>query len=136
MATHCVYYASHVIYCNLPFPLLPCPSPPPSVGDKIPADIRLIRILSTTLRVDQSILTGEHVSIIKHTDAIPDPQAVNQDKTNMLFSVSKVPASICSLLLVYDRVFPMNGAAGLYISFTLFTSRVPMWHRDEARALS
>lgn len=31
---------------------------------------------------------GESVSVIKHTDAVPDPRAVNQDKKNMLFSVS------------------------------------------------
>lgn len=49
-----------------------------TVGDKIPADIRLLKIYSTTLRIDQSILTGESVSVIKHTDAIPDPRAVNQ----------------------------------------------------------
>jgi len=55
-----------------------------SVGDKIPADIRLIKIYSTTLRIDQSILTGESVSVIKHTDAIPDPRAVNQDKKNII----------------------------------------------------
>ncbi|KAH7960867.1 hypothetical protein HPB49_024079 [Dermacentor silvarum] len=62
-----------------------------SVGDKVPADIRLMKIHSTTLRVDQSILTGESVSVIKHTDAIPDPRAVNQDKKNILFSVSGNP---------------------------------------------
>ncbi|XP_022182971.1 calcium-transporting ATPase sarcoplasmic/endoplasmic reticulum type isoform X1 [Myzus persicae] len=63
-----------------------------SVGDKIPADIRLIKIYSTTLRIDQSILTGESVSVIKHTDAIPDPRAVNQDKKNILFSGTNVAA--------------------------------------------
>jgi len=61
-----------------------------SVGDKIPADIRIISIKSTTLRIDQSILTGESVSVIKHTDAVPDPRAVNQDKKNMLFSGTNV----------------------------------------------
>lgn len=30
---------------------------------------------------------GESVSCTKHTDAIPDPRAVNQDKKNMLFSL-------------------------------------------------
>ena len=29
------------------------------------------------------------MSVIKHTDVIPDPKAVNQDKKNLLFSVSK-----------------------------------------------
>ena len=63
-----------------------------SVGDKIPADIRLTKIFSTTLRIDQSILTGESVSVIKHTDPVPDPRAVNQDKKNILFSGTNVAA--------------------------------------------
>jgi len=63
-----------------------------SVGDKVPADIRLIKIYSTTLRIDQSILTGESVSVIKHTDAVPDPRAVNQDKKNIVFSGTNVAA--------------------------------------------
>ncbi|XP_059844155.1 sarcoplasmic/endoplasmic reticulum calcium ATPase 2 [Hypanus sabinus] len=63
-----------------------------AVGDKVPADIRLTAIKSTTLRVDQSILTGESVSIIKHTDPVPDPRAVNQDKKNMLFSGTNIAA--------------------------------------------
>ncbi|KAG8177359.1 hypothetical protein JTE90_028354 [Oedothorax gibbosus] len=63
-----------------------------SVGDKVPADIRLIKIFSTTLRVDQSILTGESVSVIKHTDPIRDFKAVNQDKKNLLFSGTNIAA--------------------------------------------
>jgi len=63
-----------------------------SVGDKVPADIRIVSIKSTTLRVDQSILTGESVSVIKHTEPVPDPRAVNQDKKNMLFSGTNIAA--------------------------------------------
>ncbi|KPP69092.1 sarcoplasmic/endoplasmic reticulum calcium ATPase 2-like [Scleropages formosus] len=70
---------------------------PSHLGDKVPADIRLSSIKSTTLRVDQSILTGESVSVIKHTDPVPDPRAVNQDKKNMLFSVglsNNIPGNV------------------------------------------
>lgn len=60
-----------------------------TVGDKVPADIRLSKIYSTTLRVDQALLTGESMSVIKHTEVISDSRAVNQDKKNVLFSVSR-----------------------------------------------
>lgn len=60
------------------------------VGDQIPADIRLIKIFSTTIRIDQSILTGESVSVIKNLDSVPDTRAVNQDKKNCLFSGTNV----------------------------------------------
>ena len=63
-----------------------------AVGDKIPADIRVIKIYSTTLRIDQSILTGESVSVIKHNEPVPDPRAVNQDKKNIIFSGTNVAA--------------------------------------------
>jgi len=71
-----------------------------SVGDKVPADIRIIKIFSTTLRIDQSILTGESVSVIKHTDAVPDPRAVNQDKKNVLFSGTNVSSGKCRGVII------------------------------------
>lgn len=37
-----------------------------------------------------STTAGESVSVLKHTDVIPDERAVNQDKTNMLFSVCMI----------------------------------------------
>ncbi|XP_054610731.1 sarcoplasmic/endoplasmic reticulum calcium ATPase 1 isoform X1 [Dunckerocampus dactyliophorus] len=75
-----------------------------AVGDKVPADIRVTSIKSTTLRVDQSILTGESVSIIKHTDPVPDPRAVNQDKKNMLFSGTNIAAGRATGVVVATGV--------------------------------
>lgn len=83
-----------VIVTVLTLTLLPLP-----VGDKIPADIRLTHIMSTTLKIDQSILTGESMSVIKHSDPIQDEKAVNQDKKNTLFSVSHV---LC--VCVYEAI--------------------------------
>ncbi len=39
------------------------------------------------------------MSIIKHTDPVPDPRAVNQDKKNMLFSVSHTSDDCCQLII-------------------------------------
>jgi len=71
-----------------------------SVGDKVPADIRITHIMSTTVRIDQSILTGESVSVIKHTDDIADDRATNQDKKNMLFSGTNVASGKCRGVVV------------------------------------
>lgn len=71
-----------------------------SVGDKVPADIRITNINSTVLRIDQSILTGESVSVVKHTDAIPDDRATNQDKKNLLFSGTNVATGKCVGIVV------------------------------------
>jgi len=61
-----------------------------SVGAKVPADCRIIGILSSSLRVDQAILTGESGSVEKEANHIDDPEqarrAVVQDKTCLLFS--------------------------------------------------
>ena len=63
-----------------------------SVGDRVPADMRIIKVRSTVLRVDQAILTGESVSVVKHSDIVDIPDAVNQDKTNLLFSGTNIAA--------------------------------------------
>ncbi|XP_064893217.1 sarcoplasmic/endoplasmic reticulum calcium ATPase 3 isoform X1 [Columba livia] len=80
-----------------------------AVGDKVPADIRIIEIRSTTLRVDQSILTGESVSVIKHADPIPDPRAVNQDKKNMLFSGTNIAAGKAVGVVIATGVYTEIG---------------------------
>eukprot|EP00899_Mesostigma_viride_P003506 jgi/Mesvir1/13156/Mv06124-RA.2 len=61
-----------------------------SVGGKIPADLRTVAILSSQLRVDQSILTGESNTVLKRLEATNIPKAVYQDKDCILFSGTTV----------------------------------------------
>ncbi|MCL2539522.1 MAG: cation-translocating P-type ATPase, partial [Oscillospiraceae bacterium] len=53
-------------------------------GDMIPADSRIIE--GASLRVDESILTGESVPVEKDSEAIVPDKAPLGDRTNMLFS--------------------------------------------------
>lgn len=62
-----------------------------AVGDRIPADCRLIAIESNSFAVDQAILTGESESVGKDCRAVvDDDKAVLQDQVNMLFSGTTV----------------------------------------------
>ncbi|CAG8625578.1 15643_t:CDS:10, partial [Acaulospora morrowiae] len=61
-----------------------------SIGDKIPADSRILKIYSTAFRVDQSILTGESVSVNKDIQKIDDVKAGKHDQLNILFTGTTV----------------------------------------------
>ncbi|KAI1341623.1 calcium-transporting ATPase sarcoplasmic/endoplasmic reticulum type [Xylariaceae sp. FL0016] len=61
-----------------------------SVGDRIPADCRVLAIESNSFAVDQAILTGESESVGKDHAYVNDDKAVLQDQTNMLFSGTTV----------------------------------------------
>jgi len=52
-------------------------------GEKVPADMRLLE--STSLKVDESALTGESISLSKNSKQIIEPKAVVGDRRNMLF---------------------------------------------------
>ncbi|KAG5923746.1 hypothetical protein E4U61_002643 [Claviceps capensis] len=62
-----------------------------SVGDRIPADCRIIAIESNSFAVDQAILTGESESVGKDDETVvQDDRCVLQDQVNMLFSGTTV----------------------------------------------
>lgn len=71
-----------------------------SVGDRIPADCRILAIQSNSFNVDQAILTGESESVGKDTSAIKDEQAVKQDQMNMLFSGTTVVTGHATAIVV------------------------------------
>ena len=56
-------------------------------GDKVPADLRLLR--SRELQIDESALTGESVSVQKKTERLPR-ETVLADRNNMAYSSTLV----------------------------------------------
>lgn len=71
-----------------------------AIGDRIPADCRVLSIQSNSFNVDQAILTGESESVGKDTRAIGDKGAVKQDQINMLFSGTTVVTGHATALVV------------------------------------
>ncbi|MCJ1477999.1 hypothetical protein MMC13_006674 [Lambiella insularis] len=71
-----------------------------AVGDRIPADCRLLSVQSNSFAVDQAILTGESESVGKDTKPIKDSQAVKQDQINMLFSGTTVVTGHATAIVV------------------------------------
>ncbi|KAK8861439.1 potassium/sodium efflux P-type ATPase, fungal-type [Kwoniella newhampshirensis] len=70
------------------------------VGDRIPADCRILSFSSSSFRVDQAMLTGESMSVGKSEHAVKDQSAVKQDMTNMLFSGTTVVNGACRAVVV------------------------------------
>ncbi|TPX60051.1 hypothetical protein PhCBS80983_g02084 [Powellomyces hirtus] len=75
------------------------------VGDKIPADCRLLSIISSSFRTDQAILTGEAVSVSKEPDVVvEDERAVKQDQINILFSGTTVTIGKATAVVVQTGI--------------------------------
>ncbi len=62
-----------------------------AAGDKVPADLRLVR--ATELRVDESALTGESLPVHKDEVVLPELTPV-ADRRNMLYSGSLVSSGV------------------------------------------
>ncbi|KAL7749773.1 hypothetical protein RI367_004649 [Sorochytrium milnesiophthora] len=75
-----------------------------SNGDKVPADARILSIVSSAFRVDQAILTGESVSVHKDVAPISDTQAVKQDMINILFSGTTITIGKARAIVVQTGV--------------------------------
>mmetsp|Transcript_17301 Transcript_17301/g.36124 ORF Transcript_17301/g.36124 Transcript_17301/m.36124 type:complete len:1046 (+) Transcript_17301:289-3426(+) len=72
------------------------------VGDRVPADARVMELKTTSLRIDQSQLTGESQSVPKTPDApsLPDEDLVVQAKTNILFATTTVVGGMARAVVV------------------------------------
>jgi Ca2+-transporting ATPase len=69
-----------------------------SEGDKVPADIRLS--LASSVRTDESVLTGESVPVSKSVDTLGERKEV-YEQTNMLFQGSFIVSGQATGIVVY-----------------------------------
>ena len=86
------------------------------VGDRIPADCRILSFTSSSFRVDQAMLTGESMSVAKHEDVVKDTGAVKQDMTNMLFAGTTVVNGAAKAVVVLTGSRTALGAIHTSIS--------------------
>ncbi|KAG6436876.1 hypothetical protein SASPL_101780 [Salvia splendens] len=68
------------------------------VGDKVPADMRVLSLISSTLRVEQGSLTGESEAVSKTTKAVSEDVDI-QGKKCMVFAGTTVVNGICICLV-------------------------------------
>ncbi|PIN05993.1 Ca2+ transporting ATPase [Handroanthus impetiginosus] len=70
------------------------------VGDKVPADMRVAVLKTSTLRVEQSSLTGESMPVMKGTNPIFMDDCELQAKENMVFAGTTVVNGSCVCIVV------------------------------------
>lgn len=66
-----------------------------TVGDKVPADMRVIELKTATMRLIQASLTGESEPVNKSVEAVSNPECEIQEKTSMLFAGTAVANGHC-----------------------------------------
>lgn len=70
------------------------------VGDKVPADMRVVTLKTSTLRVEQSSLTGEAMPVLKGTSNVLMDDCELQAKENMVFAGTTVVNGSCICMVV------------------------------------
>ncbi|OEL13692.1 Calcium-transporting ATPase 1, endoplasmic reticulum-type, partial [Dichanthelium oligosanthes] len=69
-------------------------------GDRVPADVRVLSLVSSTLRAEQASLTGESKAVNKTARAVAVENAEIQAKECMLFAGTTVANGSCVALVV------------------------------------
>ncbi|KAE9585478.1 putative calcium-transporting ATPase [Lupinus albus] len=68
------------------------------VGDKVPADMRVVRLISSTLRLEQGSLTGESEAVNKTNKPVPEDTDI-QGKSCIVFAGTTVVNGNCICLV-------------------------------------
>ncbi|CAL9055167.1 calcium-transporting ATPase 1, endoplasmic reticulum-type-like [Musa acuminata AAA Group] len=69
------------------------------VGDKVPADLRILHLISSTVRVEQASLTGENAAVNKTNHVVESEDIDIQGKECMVFAGTTVVNGSCVCLV-------------------------------------
>ncbi|KAF5940786.1 hypothetical protein HYC85_021953 [Camellia sinensis] len=86
------------------------------VGDKVPADMRVVRLISSTLRVEQGSLTGESEAVNKTNKAVPEDADI-QGKRCMVFAGTTIVNGYCICLVTQTGMETEIGKVHTQIHF-------------------
>ncbi|KAH7542538.1 hypothetical protein FEM48_Zijuj02G0084800 [Ziziphus jujuba var. spinosa] len=78
------------------------------VGDKVPADMRVLSLVSSTVRVEQGSLTGESEAVSKTVKVVPENSDI-QGKKCMVFAGTTMVSGHCFCLVTHTG---MNSEIG------------------------
>ncbi|URE44855.1 Cation transporting ATPase, C-terminus [Musa troglodytarum] len=70
------------------------------VGDKVPADMRILHLVSSTVRVEQASLTGENAAVNKTNHPVVSEDIDIQGKECMVFAGTTVVNGSCICLVI------------------------------------
>lgn len=85
------------------------------VGDKVPADMRVLSLISSTVRVEQGSLTGESVAVNKSHHRVESEDADIQGKECMVFAGTTVVNGSCLCLVTQTGMNTEIGKVHLQI---------------------
>ena len=105
-----------------------------AAGGRVPADSRLVALESTTLRLDQALLTGESVPVMKETAPVADADAEIQARHNMLFSGTTVSYGAGKALVVATAASTEIGKIGAQVAHPHSLSGYVAAPRDTSRS--
>ena len=81
-------------------------------GEKIPADARILDIVTSNFEIDESNLTGEPLPVYKHADVITEKELNIKDQKNIAFSSTGVTIGNAVAIVVYTGKHTQLGKIG------------------------
>jgi Ca2+-transporting ATPase len=97
-------------------------------GNRVPADMRILD--SHNLEIDESLLTGESIAVIKHTDTLLAQDTTLADRLNMVFAGSMVNRGRASCVVVGTGLMTELGKIAASVSDS-HNARAPLQVRME-----